>query len=374
MPSRILITGDIFRPAFHSGEWGGASTKNIDWLFEMLSPALTSCGLSVEKTTWESLIENSSLGFNIKYVYQYFNFEINEFNWTQLINDTDFVDFLKFYFEKFLNDTLVIGYEMPPPITSALEQLNIPYIDINLHSVRFLDDLIFGMKTNVSEYIPAMHFNALDFDEVKYYVSAIKSKVLWIEKPKYLVNNTLLLLGQVSNDRALVKKQGGFYNLHDFDKEISNLFDAYNLIIFKGHPYDIKSSKTWNYISNKGDIRVVNDNFYHLLSLSQITAVVALNSGGLIESKLFDKKTFNLIPFLYDSNISLATDEKNILNTRYPQRSNWLHTSFWKYLLFNDAEARELLKKRHFQGEYIRRSMNAEWGYGFLQKNVVNLR
>jgi hypothetical protein len=253
-----------------------------------------------------------------------------------------------------------------------LEKARISYIDVNLHSIRFLDDLIFGMKTNIPAYIPAMHLNLLDANLIQYSVAAIKSKALWMDPPKYLHPNTLLILGQVSNDRALAKVDGGFHNFFEYDQQILDLCSKFDHVIFKGHPYDISSSKAWEYISGKNDIRVVSDNFYHLLALPQISSVIALNSGGLIEAGLFSKAAFSLVPFLYDPDISVQFDGKDPLNIRYPQKTNWFHSSFWKFLLFQDKSASNDLRLRHFNSDHIRRSMNSDWGYGLIQKNVVS--
>jgi hypothetical protein len=372
MSSRIVITSDIFRPLFFGGGWCGASSKNIDWLYEMLLPALSTCELRVEKISWESLAKNPSLGFNIETIYKNFELEICEFNWAFLIASKELVDILTNYFSQSLNDALIIGYEMPPVMLEALEQAKVSYIDINLHSIRFLDDLIFGMKTNMPAYIPAMRLNLIDADFIQYSVAAIKSKTLWMEPPKYLQPNTTLILGQVSNDRALAKPKGGFYSFFDHDEQILDLCSKHDNVIFKGHPYDISSSKAWEYVAGKNHIKVVNNNFYHLLTLPQISSVIALNSGGLIEAGLFSKAAFNLIPFLYDPDVSVQVGSKAPLNIRYPQKTNWLHSSFWKSLLFQDQLASDDLRLRHFSSDHIRRSMNADWGFGYIHKNVIS--
>jgi hypothetical protein len=372
MSSRIVITGDIFRPLFSDGEWRGASSRNIDWLHEILLPALSSCGFCIEKVSWESLSQNSSLGFKIENIYQSFNIEICDSNWAFLICSNDLVDILENFFSIYLSDTLIIGYEMPSVMIEALERVKIPYIDINLHSIRFLDDLIFGMKTNIPAYIPAMRLNSVDASLIQYSVSAIKSKAIWLKTPEYLRPNTALILGQVSNDRALAKRQGGFHNFYDYDQQILSLCSKHDDVIFKGHPYDISASKAWEYVEGKSEIRVVNDNIYHLLALPQITTVIALNSGGLIEAKLFSKASVNLIPFLYDSDISNLLDSKNSLNVRYPQKSNWIHSSFWKFLLFQDKSACNDIRVCYFNNDHIRRSMNSDWGYGYIQRNVIS--
>lgn len=372
MPSRIIISSDLFRPCYSEGKWRGASSKNIDWLYEILQPGLDSCGVEIEKLSWESLSLNSPFGFNIEDIYGKFELDICESNWTFLIGSDHLLDLLANFFSLFLRDALIIGYEMPPVMIKALEKTKIPYIDINLHAIRFLDDLIFGMKTNVPEYIPAMRFNLVDPTLFRYSISSIKSKALWMPVPGYLKPNTALILGQVSNDRALAKKEGGFHSFYEYDQQILDICSRYDNVIFKGHPYDVSSSKAWEYIFRNDHIRVVNDNFYHLLALPQISSVIALNSGGLIEAKLFSKTAFNLIPFLYNSDFSFDFSRQNSLEIRYPQKSNWLHESFWKFLLFQERSACRELKTRHFQSDYLRRSMNSDWGYGFIQQNVIS--
>src|ERR1700754_2667263 len=41
-----------------------------------------------------------------------------------------------------------IGYEMPPWLVRLLDEHEVPYVDIRLHPIRFLDDLIFAARAS----------------------------------------------------------------------------------------------------------------------------------------------------------------------------------------------------------------------------------
>ena len=46
------------------------------------------------------------------------------------------------------NDSLVIGFELPPYLTHYLDRRGIPYICATIHPVRFLDDIFLGIRSN----------------------------------------------------------------------------------------------------------------------------------------------------------------------------------------------------------------------------------
>ncbi|HEY2132987.1 MAG TPA: hypothetical protein VGH36_08440 [Acetobacteraceae bacterium] len=47
-----------------------------------------------------------------------------------------------------LRGQFCIGYELPPYLTCLLGQNAIPYIDIRLHPIRFMDDLLFAVRAS----------------------------------------------------------------------------------------------------------------------------------------------------------------------------------------------------------------------------------
>jgi hypothetical protein len=45
-----------------------------------------------------------------------------------------------------LSGRFCVGYELPPWLIATLDRAALPYIDIRLHPIRFLDDLLFAVR------------------------------------------------------------------------------------------------------------------------------------------------------------------------------------------------------------------------------------
>ena len=139
--SKIIITGDIFRS---DPKGNGSQDININWLHAALQPSLKlATSLPVTKQLFSQ--KDASL---TKSGYQMLNEETSLQSWAKLFKAKNFSeDFLMSVWLSFRN-SIVVAFELPENLRFALDILHIPFIDIIIHPVRFLDDIIFGIRSN----------------------------------------------------------------------------------------------------------------------------------------------------------------------------------------------------------------------------------
>jgi len=298
MYSRALITSDLLRLKSRGSEWISSTCPNIRWLAHLLRPALSACGLRPETLTWDERIGASSDHyFDGAAVYDRLGLDIHPVSWAGLVNaeraPQAFVDALS----SAVDDALVIGYELPPVMIDALRQLNRPYVDVVLHPWRFMPDLVFALRSNVPAIQSALANFRLDEAAAKQQASLILAKSEWMSKFN-MPPGTVLVLGQVPDDRAVVSAEGRYNSLQDHMAALHRLCADHPMVLFKPHPYAGKVCASAKAVAHLPAIQSVSHNFYHLLCQPELDKVVALNSSGLIEAQVFGKRSQNLTPFL----------------------------------------------------------------------------
>lgn len=370
---RIVFTGDVLRP-FKMGEhWESGTWKNIRWLAHMLQVPLEQTGLPLVRMAWDTFYTATpAIAFDTPAVYAELDLQINPENWARLANlqqpPAACVDRLKP-----LQGTLVIGYELPGVMLSAFDRLGIAYIDVALHPIRFMPDLVFAFRSNVGEFQAWFERFRLNDDSFRTVAEEIRAKATWMQRhsPR-LIPGTALILGQVSNDRAMVLENGEFASLNHHLQRLHSLCAEHSEVLFKPHPYEQTAPQHATLLQALPTLKPTRENLYLLLSQPELVKVVALNSSGLIEARAFGVASENLIPYLYDfgagGSVSAGTQLASI-----PLSSIWLQPAFWRALFSGSDPHVSLveLKDQFLQANRLRKSLNADWGWGEIDKVIA---
>jgi hypothetical protein len=305
-------------------------------------------------------------------VYRYFNANYNFNGWGEIESSGDFSFFIRFFREAIKPDSIVVGYEMSDLMLGALASMGIPYIDIALHPIRFLRDLVFAIRTN-DVWISKVALDCEDrLETIPLQIASIKAKAAWMYKPRQVVGKTLLILGQSPYDRALLTSTGNFASLRDYEYDLLRIVDDYDSIIYKPHPYDWSKELPWESPRILQRIKLAEDNFYQLISQPGVRKVFALNSSGLTEASLFGLNTQSLIPPRYAWARSLQGSDA--LGGLIPQTPSWITALFWNRILndapFDSSNVRFALVNQ-LDNNFFRKSMNADWGFSFIDQLVA---
>lgn len=368
MYQRIIVTGDILRPhADGQGGWESATWRNIRWLRALISPGLQAGGCEVLSLAWDDMLGPADgQYFDAPAVYARLGQRIGMEEWS-VIAAGPLPPSARDAVLAACTDALVVGYEMPPGLISLLSEAGVPFIDVMLHPLHFLDDLVFALRSNV----PALHrlflHHRLDAQEAAFRAGQIRAKAAWMRKPAALPPGSALVLGQVASDRALWRHSGGFYSLADFAGSLHALCCGHAKVLFKPHPYDSGSSPSQQAIRRLPAVEWTQANIYHLLAQPEIETVVALNSSGLVEAAFFDKAIQPLIPGIHDFGIA-APAGSGSPGQAVPQDGNWADPAFWLAVLHQHEQSAPRFAPAPNR---LRRSMNADWGYGAIDKVVA---
>jgi hypothetical protein len=302
----IVITGDTQRPSpqFH----------NILWLYNLLK-------FQIEKLTGVKPIflgETKVLSFN---------------EW-MATDDTP----------ELIGADLYIGFELNNKFKKKASEVGAKYIDVMIHPVRFMDDLIIGVRSNFT------NFSSYKVSEDKLYftaaqVSAAVSHVTGVRCEE----NTALVVGQTLGDKSVTFDRE--YNLDDFGPRLADELSEFDLVLYKPHPH---GTSVPAFLKSLDHVDCVGTNTYKLLSIPNIKAVFGLSSSVLCEAKYFDKKSVNMLPVWWDNLIGVES-------------KTFLSFDFWRYAL-KDFNPNNFDMEIYYQHSMLRKSARSYWGYDILDK------
>ena len=188
-----------------------------------------------------------------------------------------------------------VGYEMPPWLIRLLDQHVVPYIDLRVHPVRFLDDLLFAARASVRETQAAVLSMAIHENEV-FATAGLREAMCRFISDARVPDNTLLVAGQRRFDSTQIIN-GTFFDAMPRAAEIHAICARYPAVVLKPHPQDRHHSLLE--VAATAPTRVIgviDDNVYRMLSLPQISAVLTVNSGLAQEAPYFGKHVHALAP------------------------------------------------------------------------------
>ena len=372
MFSKVIISGDITRP-FPAGPLYQSATKNnIRWLYALLKQPLEQCNLKVSTLAWDENLSGNDNFFDTPALYQQLGKPLNFSSWASIVSSESVPEALLETLREPVAQALVIGYEMPAVITNALKMLGTPFIDIVLHPMRFLPDLLFSFRTNIADYHQKFKHYAFDMAQAEQQVRLLLAKNAWMKKPDgvNIPPGSAIVLEQVSVDISVVQPDGRFSTLEDHVARLHEIVSEHPAVFLKPHPYTLNPASIRRITSLFPVITPCNANFYHLMMQPEIEKVIALNSSGLIEANAFGKQAENLIPFKYLHAEDFSPEEGNP-GSLIPLNDSWLQPQFWKRLFDESDEPASIIPNPCWQPNRLRHAMNADWGYQFLSNTVV---
>lgn len=363
--NRVVFTGDILRPFQVGNRWESATRKNIRWLKHLIEWQISKAtALPQSVVIWEQG------GFDPSSIYQDFRLDIGYEAWATIF----YLSSLPAKIEKKLIEPFagacVVGVELPDVLQMALTRHQIPFIDIIGHPVRFMEDLLFGFRTNdakIHERLLRYQINLDDYCVPR--ANLLQAKVAWLPSMN-LPQGTALIAGQVSTDKALIcRKRGRFLNLGDFQEQLAEIIKRHPLVLFKPHPYQDANCPSRKAVESLGVTREVKQNFYYLLGQLGLTTVYAINSGTVSEAHYFGREGRCLGEPLYSFGEKFPSGDQG--GDVIPLGLAFLEPTFWADILEPIvAVKRNLPAGPQPRESLLRRSLNADWDYGFIDAVV----
>ena len=268
------------------------------------------------------------------------------------------------YLMEFIGEKdLIIGYELSESTRNILKLSGVPYIDIWLHPVRFLDDIIFAFNSSVCEIAKELEKFRVSEDVFYLYGSRLRVQSYKGFKRfnKVVANNSALFVGQTLNDKA-INRNGKNLTLLDFKSEILDLCKKYSVIYYSRHPYVKKGDEEiLKFINSQTNIELTDIPAYDLISSGNIKEVISISSSAAIEAKYLGVKS----TILYKPVIKLWGKD----DVYVPIFQDFVSPHFWSQILSSEFKVKNTQKVEFLDKKDKLRDMLAfYWSYKEVDK------
>ena len=229
---KIVLMSDILRISPKEKFYTDRSCK---WLYNLFCKQIN---LSINIPLELELGCNSNL-FNREVFYKLAGYkEVSEENYIEIAKGN--INRAAFDYFRSCFDGYFIIFQEAGTLKQLADYAKIPYIDIIISSIRFLEDLNFAFRTNV----PEIRNLLLKYrePEADLYMNANQIKAYYESRQNvqflnnFLQKESLLLCGQTEVDLSLIKNKK-LVSFLDYQEKILNLCASYNHVYYKAHPY-----------------------------------------------------------------------------------------------------------------------------------------
>jgi hypothetical protein len=283
----VTVIGDVMRPD-GSGRPGGVDRPSV-WLFDAIKRQVhLACGLPIDVVTANGIPAlrtwlNTSWPPSAAHRHWALSYE-------RLICSVEFAAILTLH----LRDQFCIGYELPPYLRILLDSLNVPYVDLRLHPVRFLDDLLFAVRASHPESQAALLAMA-EPESAVIATAGLREAMCHMISEATVPRDTLIVIGQRPLDCSQIVG-GAFFDAISRAEEINAICRRHAAVLLKPHPLEPAHGLLEVAAGAANVVGVTQDNLYRLMSLPEIAAILTVNSSAAYEAPYFGKLVHNLAP------------------------------------------------------------------------------
>lgn len=249
MIERIIFLEDLYRRD---------QKKNITMLYLLMTPIFSETNLKLEiltnekpLTMWESTLRKDAVSI------------LSDYN---------------------LNSACVIAFELNPVDKIYLQEKGIPWINIEIHPIRFLDDLCFSVTSSFQHRFADKLIQRPYID-----LCVNKQKIKNYGKTLNLKPNSLLIIAQTKQDKS-VYFDNEFKSLLDYIDALRSIAKGYDNIYYRSHPLFINEEVDKMIISEFNAEYLNSASIYDILCDNSIKGVAGISSSVLHEAAYFNKE------------------------------------------------------------------------------------
>lgn len=233
---RIVFLGDLLRFQIDGTEILYGQSENINWLASLVStlPAWSECRWVV--IDGPAQIKRALAGSGRPNQKLLEDYQADPaMAWARRYN-ADEPEALGSLLDGIGDEDLVVGFEMPPLQKRVLMARNIRYLNLLIHPLRFLKDLVFGATTNdarIHQLLTACSLgDATVQPEVRRYRALLAKK----HPPALAFPSHLpILVGQTQQDSALIQ-DANFARWEDYEAQLAHELQGFPELVFSEHP------------------------------------------------------------------------------------------------------------------------------------------
>lgn len=290
----VLVTSDFLRvlPGVRYAT-SGSQNKQARWLASLLAPALVEAlGSLPEVLQWEESELDSNRGRDFFEFYAQRGQDASCESWMQLYNASPTEADVEF-FRNVFGEKFVVGFELSPFQVKILEELDLPYLSLAIHPVRFMQDYLFQVDTNISG-LSILDVVECTTDQIRNRAQQLTA-LYGASGSTMVPEDSALLCGQVEVDASLIHKEK-LLSLYHFLPEIEEISNRFGTVLFKPHPYATDVRNQLNILRRFPNIQLTNADIYPLIANKNISVVSAISSSTLVEALHFGRDAIGFHP------------------------------------------------------------------------------
>ncbi|MBJ3775004.1 capsular polysaccharide export protein, LipB/KpsS family [Acuticoccus mangrovi] len=364
---RIVFTGDLLRPSWDSTR--PTQHYNIQWGHDLIGRQMAAAtGLPVEMAVWNFAgVTAGGIDYEtVRGIYGAHGLATSIEAWAMLYEEA-LAPAAEAFFREIFRDALVVAFELPPYLEKILQKYGIPYVDVIVHPVRFLDDIFLAVRTSsgAANAVLASHAISEELIETVAGVQSASARRGFTFAP---IPNSALLLLQTRFDRTQIR-DGGFIGASNFLEKIADVTADYNALYVKEHPLERGSVHTRTLQAAFPKIQLIDHNVYSLLSTENITGVFTLSSSVGIEAPYFGKKS----KYIYKAPNLFARDGKVPEGEEFAGVFDaFLGPDFWRDVLapMTDVTAKTGVTVP-FKPNRLRTSLRSFWAFNEIDTDAA---
>lgn len=251
----------------------------------------------------------------------------------------------------------VIGFEVAEKDLAWLNANGIPWMNVAIHPIRFLDDLYIEISTSFPYDFSSCAASAGLIDV---WVQALRIRYRAVAQQTG--PDTLAIFGQTPFDRS-VYFDGDFRSLNDHIDALDELASGHERIIYKPHPYATDTAVTAMIEKRYGAEIYTQRDIYEFFVSRNITTACAISSSVLVEAPYFGITAEYLEP------------KAKKFGPPISYRALLDDLTFWNRLLGQEHSPRQGLKISQAVPENHLRKFYLSWGFitddEWLERKIV---
>jgi len=288
MIKRVIVSGDFLRPS--RGVQRPSQHHNIQWLHHLVGNQIAEAtGLPVEMVAWchDVVAKGRLTQASIQAIYGTHSIPLSIDGWAALYDLPEVSEEFDAFIAWLFHDSVAVFFELPKVVERVLARHGIPYVDLTIHPVRFLDDIYLGFRASTA----AMQASLDAFRLPEPFIRAMAGIQKAAAGRRYTYEcppNSMLLLLQVRDDKTQIS-DGRFIGAGDCLEPIVACAARHSRCLLRPHPFDRDNPHMPLLKASIPNLVTTDENYYRLLSLDQIATVASLSSGTCIEAPYFGK-------------------------------------------------------------------------------------
>jgi SAM-dependent methyltransferase len=176
---------------------------------------------------------------------------------------------------------LVIGFELSPLMRAVLERIGVPWADVGVSPVRFLDDLALTLR--FSWPVALAHAGLLAPGHVEDAVARLRARQ-WEGEPAADLEGACVFLAQTQYDRTLIDR-GAFFPDGDAVERVAQALGGRPLVL-KPHPL-APDNPVLGLLQHRFGARTTDANIYAILATAADVRFLSISSSAAIEARHF---------------------------------------------------------------------------------------